>query len=104
MTASPGYDVMNPVPTRAAVRPVDRLWDLAALILVAGGVAFFLFARHAMDKLAEGTYRVPKGVLLVSRADLHLAQSRMAVWMVGMGVLVGIASAARHSLKRQAGR
>ena len=100
MSYASGFDAMSSTPGRATVRRVDRLLDLVALAFVAGGVAFFLFARHAMDKLAQGTYRVPKGVLLVSRADLHLAQSRMAVWMIAMGVLVGIASAARHRLKR----
>jgi hypothetical protein len=85
--------------TNPAVRFSDRMWDVAALTLVTGGVGLFLFARQALDRLGAGTYRVPKGVMYVSRADLHLAQTRMAFFFIAMGVLVGVAAALRHRFR-----
>jgi hypothetical protein len=98
MSIPTGLESIRTAPS-AAVRFSDRLWDLAALALVLGGVGLFLFARHALDTLGAGTYNVPKGVTYVSRTDLHVAQTRMGIYFIAMGVLVGVAAALRHRFR-----
>lgn len=83
-------------PPQRAVRRSDRLWDVVAVLVAGGGVVLFAIARRALNALSSGTYRVPDGVTAVSRADLHVAQSRFAIWLVTLGVLIGVVAALRH--------
>ena len=98
MSIPSGVDAI-PTASGAAVRFSDRLWDLIALALVLGGVGLFFFARHALDTLGAGTYNVPSGVTYVSRADLHVAQTRLGIYCIVMGVVVGVAAALRHRFR-----
>ena len=74
----------------------DRIVDAAAILLVLGGIGLFAFARNALIGIGDGTRASPKGVSAVAVADLYVAQSRMGLFIVGLGVLVGIAAAVRH--------
>jgi hypothetical protein len=89
---------------RAAVRPSDRLWDLAALVLLAGGTLLFAVGRQSLKGLAQGTYQVPAGVTWVSRAERHDAQTRWGGGLVAAGLVAGIAAASRHVLARRFAR
>lgn len=73
--------------------------DASALLLVLGGIGLFAFARNALTEIGAGTRVMPRGVSAVAVADLHVAQSRMGLWVVGLGVLVGVAAAVRHRLR-----
>lgn len=86
---------------KTAPHPVDRVTDAAALLLVLGGIGLFAYARHALTGIGQGTYEMPKGVSAVAVADLHVAQSHLGLWIVGVGVLVGIAAALRHRLRQR---
>jgi hypothetical protein len=88
-----------PVRAERRVRRSDRWWDLLGALLAAAGVVLFFYARHAIAELADGTYAVPKGATYVARTDLHVAQTRLALWLVGTGVTVGILAAVRHHLR-----
>ncbi len=101
MTEPSPFNAIEPRTGTRRVRASDRFWDAAALILVAFGVVLFFFARHALSALASGTYHTPNGVTYVSRTDLHVAQTRMAIWFIVMGVLVGVTAAARHRLRER---
>jgi uncharacterized membrane protein YidH (DUF202 family) len=88
------------MPERHAVRRSDRLWDAAAVILVLAGVALFFVARQALGDLGAGTYQVPKGVSAVARTDLHVTQTRLALWLVAVGMVLGAVAALRHHISR----
>jgi hypothetical protein len=92
-------DATTPPPKRAAVRLADRLWDMAALGFVVAGLGLFLVARRALSALGSGTYEVAPGVSYVARTDLHVAQTRLAVWMIALGVTIGVIAALRHQLR-----
>jgi uncharacterized membrane protein YidH (DUF202 family) len=98
MSVPSGLESIRTAPS-AAVRFSDRLWDLTALALVLGGVGLFFFGRHALDTLGAGTYKLPRGVTYVSRADLHVAQTRIGIYCIAMGILVGVAAALRHRFR-----
>ncbi|HSA57477.1 MAG TPA: hypothetical protein VLE53_17325 [Gemmatimonadaceae bacterium] len=83
-------------PPQRSVHLSDRLWDVAAVLVAATGVALFAVARRALTALSAGTYDVPEGMTALSRADLHVAQSRFAIWLVTVGVLLGVVAALRH--------
>lgn len=85
-------------PTRSP-RRIDRLADAAALVLVLGGIGLFAYARHALSGIGDGTRAMPSGLSAVAVTDFHVAQSRLGLWIVVLGVLVGIAAAARHKLR-----
>ena len=80
-------------------RWTDRIVDAAALLLVLGGIGLFAYARSVLTGMGEGTRPVPKDGTAVALADFHVAQSRMGLFIVSLGVLVGIAAAVRHRLK-----
>lgn len=86
---------MKTAPTYA-----DRIVDAAALIMVLGGIGLFAFARNALTGIGNGTREMPAGVSAVVVADFHVAQSKVGLWIVGLGVLVGIVAAVRHKLMR----
>jgi hypothetical protein len=86
---------------KAAPNSADRIVDAAALFMVAGGVGLFAFARRALTGIGNGTSDTPPGMSAVAVADFHVAQSKMGLWIVGLGVLVGCVAAVRHKLRRQ---
>lgn len=96
--------VTTPPPGRpsGAVHVTDRLWDAAAVLLAGGGVALFLVARAALQSLAAGTYEIPPDVSAIARAEFHVTQSRIALWLVAVGVIVGVVAAIRHRLRSRA--
>lgn len=94
------YAAAIPTFAQPSVRFSDRMWDAAATLLVSAGVGLFFFARRSLADLGDGVYAVPQGATWVSRADLHVAQSRLALWVIAIGVLLGIVAAVRHRLHR----
>jgi hypothetical protein len=85
---------------KSAPNTSDRIVDAAALILVLGGVTLFAFARQALTGISNGTREMPMGVSAVAVTDFHVAQSKMGIWIICLGVLVGIAAAVRHKLRK----
>jgi hypothetical protein len=88
-------DYMKPAPTSA-----DRMMDAAALLMVLGGVSLFAFARQALTGIGAGTRDMPSGISAVAVTDFHVAQSRMGLFVVALGVLVGLVAALRHRLRK----
>jgi hypothetical protein len=85
------------------VRLRERVADTVAAICLVSGTGLFLFARQSLASLADGTYLVPVGASYVSRADLHLAQSRIGLWLAAAGLALAIGAAMSHSRARRAG-
>lgn len=81
---------------KRAPSSVDRLIDATALLMVLGGVVLFAFARQALNAIGAGTRDMPAGISAVAVTDFHVAQSRLGLWIVGLGVMIGIVAAARH--------
>ena len=79
----------------------DRLIDAAALVFVLGGIALFAFARNAITGIGDGTRDMPKGISAVAVADFHVAQSKLGLWIVAVGVMVGAAAAVKHRLRSE---
>ena len=77
----------------------DRITDVAALLLVLGGIALFAFARSRLSGIGAETHVLPRDGTAVALTDFHVAQSRMGLFIVALGVLVGIAAAVRHKLR-----
>lgn len=88
-------------PTQDVVRTVDRVLDVAAALLLAGGAGLFFFGRWQLSSLAAGTYQVPSGVSYVSRADLHAGQTNVGIWLVTAGLVVAVVAAVRHVRARR---
>ncbi len=82
-----------------APRLADRLTDATAILLVLGGIGLFAFARTALTGIANGTRAMPRGMSAVAVTDFHVAQSRLGLWIVVVGVLVGVVAAIRHRLR-----
>jgi hypothetical protein len=85
---------------KTAPNSADRFVDAIALLMVLGGVAMFAFARTALTGIGNGTRVAPPGTSAVALADFHVAQSKMGLWVVGVGVLVGVVAAVRHRLNQ----
>ena len=85
---------MKRAPTR-----VERIIDAAAILLVLAGVGLFFYARSVLVGMGAETGVLPKDGTAVALADFHVAQSRMGLFIVALGVLVGVAAAVRHKLK-----
>ena len=83
---------------KTAPNSVDRLIDAVALLLVLGGITMFALARSALTGIGDGTRLAPAGQA-VAYADFQVAQSRIGLWVLGAGVLVGVLAAARHKLR-----
>jgi hypothetical protein len=75
---------------RTAPGKVDRLRDLAALVLVVGGAALYLYAHLGMRRLAARSGYAPRGVWLMPQFDHYWRASRVGVWAVVAGVAVGL--------------
>ena len=86
---------------KAAPNSADRLIDAAALLMVLGGIALFAFARYSLVGIGNGTRDMPVGISSVTVTDFHVAQSKMGLFIVGLGVLVGCVAAIRHRLRVQ---
>jgi len=84
---------------KSAPSYADRIIDATALLMVAGGIGLFAYARQALMSIGDGTRDMPKGVSAVSVADFHVAQSKMGLFVVSLGVLVGVVAAVRHRLR-----
>ena len=84
---------------KATPNSADRIIDAAALLMVVGGVSLFAFARSALTGIGDGTRATPQGMSAVTVAEFHVAQSTMGLWIVGLGVLVGIVAAIRHRFR-----
>jgi hypothetical protein len=85
---------------KTAPSPADRVLDAAALLMVLGGITLFAFARNALTGIGSGTRAMPEGISAVTVTDFHVAQSKMGLWVVGFGVMVGIVAAVRHRLRK----
>ena len=83
---------------KRAPSSVDRLIDATSLLMVLGGIVLFAFARQTLRAIGAGTHEMPKGLSAVTVTDFHVAQSRLALFIVGLGVLVGVVAAVRHFL------
>jgi len=70
--------------------------DATALLMVLGGIVLFAFARQALNAIGAGTRDMPQGISAVAVTDFHVAQSRLGLWIVGLGVLTGVVAAVRH--------
>lgn len=64
--------------------------------MVLGGIVLFAFARQALNGIGAGTRDMPAGISAVAVTDFHVAQSRLGLWVIGLGVLVGVVAAVRH--------
>lgn len=83
-------------PGSARVAAVDRAVDAAALVLIVGGIAAFVLARNALVAISEGTYHIPSGSTWVAQTDLQLAHAKLALGVIGSGVVVAVVGAVRH--------
>jgi hypothetical protein len=86
---------MKPAPTSA-----DRVLDATALLMVLGGIVLFAFARSALTGIGSGSRAMPEGMSAVAVTDFHVAQSKMGLYIVILGVLVGVVAAVRHRLRK----
>ena len=86
-------------PIKTPPTSTDRLIDATALLMVLGGIGLFAFARNALNGIGNGTRKMPDGISAVTVTQFHVAQSSIALWIVGLGVMVGIAAAVRHRVK-----
>lgn len=85
---------------KTAPSPTDRMIDAAALFMVLGGISLFAFARHALTGIGAGTRPTAEGMSAVAVADFHVAQSKMGLFVVVVGILVGIVAAVRHRVRK----
>lgn len=95
---------MSDTPTPSPVRRQDRVVDIIAAFLLTAGVALFAMGRQALGALAEGRYPAPMGETWVARTDFHAAQTQWGALLVAAGLAVGVISAMRHLMHRQAQR
>jgi hypothetical protein len=81
------------------VKLAERAWDLLAVALITSGTALYLLARRGLAALSNGTYQVPEGVTWVSRADLHVTQTRLAAWCIAVGITLAVVATIRHKMR-----
>lgn len=84
----------------SAPSSADRVLDAAALLMVLGGVGLFAFARSALTGIGSGTRAMPEGISSVTVTDFYVAQSKMGLWIIGFGVMMGLVAAVRHKLRK----
>jgi hypothetical protein len=85
---------MKPAPSST-----NRIIDAVALLMVLGGIGLFAFARQALTGIGNGTRATPPGLSAVAVTDFHVAQSKMGLFIVCLGVLVGLVAAVRHRIR-----
>ena len=83
----------------ASPNSADRVLDVTALLMVLGGIILFAFARSALTGIGNGSRTAPAGMSAVAVADFHVAQSKMGLFIVALGVLLGLVAAVRHKLR-----
>lgn len=83
-----------------AVRFSDRIFDTAAVILLAVGIGFFATGRSSLSRLAAGEFERQEGVSMVTIAERHDGQTRLGLWLIGSGLVVGVAAASRYRFGR----
>lgn len=87
---------------RFAVRPQDRLLDVAAAVILLSGVALFALGRSSLNSLANNTYPAPPdGVTWVSRAERHDTQTRWGVGLALAGLVLAAGAAMKHTAARR---
>jgi hypothetical protein len=88
----------------ATVTRRDRLVDLAALLLILAGVATYLDGAARLREIARLSFRHPgpQGVRQLDVADRARYESNGGMALIGVGALVGVASALRVKLRRGA--
>jgi hypothetical protein len=84
----------------SAPTSADRVLDVTALLMVLGGIVLFAFARSALTGIGNGSRTAPAGMSAVSVADFHVAQSKMGLFIVVLGVMFGVVAAVRHKLRK----
>lgn len=67
-----------------------------------GGIALFAFARNALNGIGAGTRAMPDGISAVAVTDFHVAQSKMGLFIVMLGIMVGVIAAVRHRMREAA--
>jgi hypothetical protein len=77
----------------------DRIIDAIAILTVLGGIALYAYARKSLIGMGNELPILPKDGTAVALADFYVAQSRMGLFIVSLGVLVGVAAAVRHRLR-----
>ncbi|HEV7991774.1 MAG TPA: hypothetical protein VGP25_08120 [Gemmatimonadaceae bacterium] len=82
----------------------DRQADLAAVLIIAGGAALYIFAAFRLHTISlySKTNPGPPGAL--DAADRARYASYAGVALVGVGCLVSVAAAALHQWRRRAAR
>ena len=74
-----------------------RLRDLAAVLLIVGGAALYLYAGAGLRGIAAGRYQAPPGAFRnLAEANRLSTLSRVGVGLVLLGVGVGVWSFLRH--------
>ena len=103
-----GADAIVPTATSLSqtVKPAsaptsaNRVLDVTALLMVVGGIVLFAFARSALTGIGNGSRTAPAGMSAITMADFHVAQSKMGLFIVVLGVLLGVIATVRHKLQR----
>jgi hypothetical protein len=76
----------------------DRFTDLAALVLIVGGVALYLWSLSRLHDISQLTYAHPgpRGTSALAAADRARYLSNTGLALVLAGVVTAVASAYRH--------
>jgi hypothetical protein len=83
----------------------DRFVDAIALVMVLGGIVLFGLARSTLIGIGNETRLAPPGTTAVAYADLLVARSNLGLWVVAIGIVIGVVAAVRHFLQsRSAGK
>jgi hypothetical protein len=94
------FDEFTQLPMKTEPVLADRIVDATALLFLVSGVGLFAFARNALTGLANDTRYVPEGMSAVAVTDMHVGQSKLGLILLAIGILVGIAAAVRHKLRK----
>jgi hypothetical protein len=78
----------------------DRLIDATALLFLVSGVGLFAFARKTLGGIASETHVMPEGISAVAVTEFYDAQSKLGLWLAGLGIVVGVVAAVRHLLRK----
>ena len=82
----------------------ERVWDITALVLVVAGAALFLWTHFTLGAIGSDTV-VLSGApgSSVAHIDRLQAIGRIALGIIGAGILAGLWSYFRHGRHRAAG-
>ena len=81
----------------------ERVWDIAALVLVVAGAALYLWTHFTLGAIGSDTVVLsgPPGSA-VSQVDRLQTTGRVALGLIGIGIAVGLWSYFRHGRGRAA--